>query len=300
MSLVELLVVISIIAVLIAILLPAVQAAREAARITHCKNNLKQIGLAAMLYHDTYSVLPHRAPGGTVIPEYDVFVGSQTWISQLFDFLEEPALSDLLSKAVELRDLALLGQVTQTPVATLHCPSRRSTSAYAMHEMIQTMYGDVGARTDYALSGGASEVHGELDVRHLGVWSKNRDGEHVASVTGRKLSLRNITDGTSHTYFAGEKVMNPDHYESGEDQGDAWPHLACHRGSCVRFAFEVPERDSTRQQGCFACHQFGSAHFATWQAVFCDGSVRSMTYDIEYPVHQALATSHAGEVIDED
>lgn len=65
-TLIELLVVIAIIAVLIALLLPAVQQAREAARRSQCKNNLKQFGIALHNYHDTFRIFPIRQGGSGV------------------------------------------------------------------------------------------------------------------------------------------------------------------------------------------------------------------------------------------
>ena len=82
-TLIELLVVIAIIAILIALLLPAVQQAREAARRSQCKNNLKQLGLAYHNYHDTHRVLP---PG--YVQETVTHKNEATWVVFILPFVD--------------------------------------------------------------------------------------------------------------------------------------------------------------------------------------------------------------------
>lgn len=279
-TLVELLVVIAIIGILVGLLLPAVQAARESARRTQCINNLRQVGLAAHNYHDTFGVLPTAVTAGRASGSDDDFEVSFTWITQLFPFLEETALDSMLQEARLTRDRGLLQQVAATPVEVFYCPTRRQPVAYPLAGVPQARYGAVGARSDYALTGGASPRPDLLHIRYPGLWNPY----------GTEVGLKDITDGTSKTYYVGEKTMDARHYDTGDDEGDLSPTLACRRGSCVRFAFRVPRRDLSANQNCFACHDFGSAHAATWNALYCDASVHSLSYTMEFELHRALLT----------
>src|SRR5258708_27835969 len=116
-TLIELLVVIAIIAVLVALLLPAVQQAREAARRSQCKNNLKQMGLAIHNYHDTFLTFP---PGSVALPTTTTVTGT-AWCITLLPGLEQGALYNLFNANVPV-DAVQNTTLRQTKVPASNCP----------------------------------------------------------------------------------------------------------------------------------------------------------------------------------
>ena len=313
-TLVELLVVIAIIGVLVALLLPAVQASREAARNIQCRNHLKQLGLACHNYLSTHKVFPGAA--GETLPHdsrfsNDVmadFEPSQverigvSWIAQALEFLEGGATINITSQwtisAGLPKDNPQVVQAISTVEPSLYCPSRRPPDAYPLKANFARFIGEVAARTDYAMNGGTmptnDDIGGRVDLP--GIW-----------VPGRRIGAKDIVDGLSHTYLAGEKAMNGSKYLTGDDFGDAAGYLGWtfpERGgfnqlqtnSYVRFARRAPFRD--RPGWCMAsCHDFGSAHAAAWNATFADGSVRSLTYGEQRRIHVARGSINGQEVL---
>jgi prepilin-type N-terminal cleavage/methylation domain-containing protein/prepilin-type processing-associated H-X9-DG protein len=135
-TLVELLVVIAIIGVLVALLLPAVTAAREAARRTQCGNNLKNLGLAMINYHDVNRKFPlggvcinntcHPAPVGQGTSNYrddTTTAWSTTWAISILPQLEQKALFDMWDPSKRYGANNTQRQVTGTPLQIFKCPS---------------------------------------------------------------------------------------------------------------------------------------------------------------------------------
>lgn len=199
-TLIELLVVIAIIAILVAILLPAVQQAREAARRSQCKNNLKQLGLALANYHDQHNAFPMQQSAKTAFVNgawVPAATGAQPWHGQspyvaLLSFLEEQAIYEQWNF-----DRDYLDGSNTVPrnfrLGTALCPSDLEYPGTGTG-------GAAGTGVNYAFSGGS-------DIR---LWSGRTAGEERSNGMSRRWSsvrIRDVIDGMSNTVHVSELLV---------------------------------------------------------------------------------------------
>lgn len=180
-TLIELLVVIAIIATLVAILLPAVQQAREAARRSTCKNNLKQIGIAFHNYHDTHNTLPPqhiRCWGGGCVTgtTQNGWAGSGPFV-QILPFMEQAALYDAFDTNNDYTN-GNNNTLRNNKIPAYLCPT-------------DIAYGGTQAGMNYATCGGST----------IDFWNDTNNGMFQ---TRRINPFSNVIDGLSNTIMAGE------------------------------------------------------------------------------------------------
>lgn len=327
-TLVELLVVIAIIGILVALLLPAVQAAREAARRARCANHLKQLGLGALQQINVNGQFPTGGWGWKWLGDPDRGMGrKQTggWIYNVLPFIEQQAVHDLqkgkTSSTTPTRDQAG-GQLQETPIETFNCPSRRRAALYAWGGGPPSGSTNVVppkvARSDYAANGGPDPYDGTSGFgSSLPYWGPDTlaigdaaigDFNKIAAACkgviypGSELTPAEVRDGLSHTLLLGEKYLNPDFYETGQDGGDNESMYIGDNPDITRFVGNegsntglAPQQD---RPGYPNFNLWGSAHSGTFQAVFCDGSVHGIAYDIDLTTYSRLGNRKDGQVID--
>ena len=211
-TLIELLVVIAIIAILVALLLPAVQQAREAARRSSCKNNLKQLGLAMHNYHDVHKQFPPAAINLTQNPAPENCRHADwgaTWILMALPFIEQGALYDQYNfEQVARNGNATSGnnQVTRRRLEAILCPSHPTNSSLLTQDFTGFEKGNYGVN----LGSGYN-----LERDHFN--DSNRRGPFsVVGMYGAKF--RDMTDGTSNCILISEIVTG---IGGGDDKG-AW------------------------------------------------------------------------------
>ncbi len=307
-TLVELLVVIAIIGVLVSLLLPAVQAAREAARRAQCKNNLKQLSLGWLLHENTHGHLPTGGWGFLWVGDPDRGFGEDQpggWRYSVLPFIEQNALYDLgAGQAVADRKDAMQ-QLVSAPVSLFYCPSRR-TDIVVSDTIGYRLYGalTLAAKSDYAACRGSMPWFANPSFPpnyqqvETGRFTWQEVGDEWDGVVHQRstINLAEIVDGTSQTLMIGEKFLNIDNYETGEDFGDNQNPYNGFDADNVRSTHVDHWPPLSDRPGLDLGRRFGSAHPATFHLAFADGSVQSSAYDIDQVVYAAYGSRNGGEV----
>jgi len=289
-TLIELMVVLSIIAVLVGLLLSAVQRARSAAMRVQCANQLHQIGIAFQRHHDTFGVFPSnggwdgvqtiKATDGSQVEVYtwdltmptpyhwgvgvpNVSPQAQTgcWAYAILPYLEQV-------QRYEAREWT-------TPLGLYICPARRPVVAERPVNDSHAIYSGGGwtwGKTDYAAN------------------------YFVVSNRPACMPISAITDGTSQTILVGEKAMSPSYYTAG---GWFWdePFFLGGSDSTARKGDQVLADSRSLNQFLRFRENWGSAHLSGSEFLFSDLSVRSLLFSISPDVVYSLMTPNGAEVL---
>ncbi len=328
-TLIELLVVIAIIAVLIALLLPAVQQAREAARRTQCKNNLKQIGLALHNYHDTYLKFPaaiyfSNFPSGGMIGYQQS--GADTthgpsWLVGLLPYIDQAPLFNQANLSVAIGN-AINANVTSANIAGFQCPS--DSFANGGNKFIDTgrmgpnQWGrgsyaacGIGPQTfNGATAGSGNQSYGQTGPNQRGVMGWNGWG-----------GINSVSDGTSNTVAsweirAGMAATDPRGLWASGRIGAGFT-ANCNNngggtgsGDCFGIN-EGTHPDGDDILGCISapaqgmgCHGNGdgqsgpkSLHTGGVHALMCDGSVRFVNQNLDGGTMAKITAQGDGQVV---
>jgi prepilin-type N-terminal cleavage/methylation domain-containing protein len=306
-TLIELLVVIAIIGILIALLLPAVQAAREAARRAQCSNNLKQIGLAFHMHNDANRILPD---GGELYWQNRTWVGNKParsphqywgWGYQILPYLEEENVWALSSDPTTFVN----------PISTYFCPSRRGQTFQTVLNVYWGIYSPsnpgLRAMMDYAGNAGVDTTgsNGQYILGNGmdGTVVRRPDGTAVRSIA-QSLAKLSAADGTVATLLVGEKCMNVGVLglaQTDDDGGfiEGWDW------DTIRWGWFPPSADwfnsnpvSANDGSAIPLHAaFGASHPAGFQAVFGDGSVRQIKYEVDFKLFGYICSRNDGTIV---
>ena len=319
-TLVELLVVITIIGILISLLLPAVQAAREAARQTQCRNNLRQIAIATESHVSAHGYYPTGGWGWFWVGDADRGFGPEQpggWLYNLLPYLEQEALhalpGDGQPNAHNQQQLDGAVRLVNTPLSVMNCPTRRRVTLYsrapnATHGPTFIAYNagtnssGLVARGDYAMNSGTvrnETFPGPSNLNDGINWSESQwpDVSNIDGLVYQRSQIlpAHVRDGTSNTILAGEKYLDPLRYFTGTCGGDNECMYSGWNNDNCRITRDPPRQDTPGYCNTF---MFGSAHAGRANFAFADGAVRAISYSIDREVFRRLGTRAGGQVIE--
>lgn len=292
-TLIELLVVIAIIAILIALLLPAVQQAREAARRSTCKNNLKQLGLALHNYHDSHRILP---PGDINAGGYDSSwlpsgsMRNHTAYMFLLPFIDQAAIYNQINFSLPTGNANGSGvggggyqTATERQVVVFLCPSDSYTpgpytttgTAYAVRKAYRTSYSVIYPTYNTGTS------YQAYNNRPL----KSAFGHNGAA------RIRDIKDGTSNTMLMMETPLEKD----SPLRGPFWSAYVA--TGAVSASYRKINQPISATDNRVNWYTPGSEHVGGCHVLMGDGAVRFVSENIDFNLQKALGSIGGGEVI---
>ena len=320
-------------AALVALLLPAVQSAREAARRNSCQNNLKQIGLAALMFESSHQVFPPGFLGSTDSEDFGALAnedGDHQWMGvlvYLLPHIEADTVFDSLTQTLRI-DVGTQDDnfwkdenawvAAQTTIGVFLCPSlpEGKPDGAILHQM----WGRILDPTLYQITARGWSPDAGLGLTHYqavaGIYGKIGEQWYVSGLnndknlvgvysTRSKITIARIVDGTSKILAFGEApgaigqgIQSNDGSETfGEfAYGNAWVGTA---SLPTTFGLLLTDVDGKPNEGArYQTHwrSYGSLHRGdVVQFAYCDGSVRTISKNTEPTVFDALSTIQGGE-----
>jgi prepilin-type N-terminal cleavage/methylation domain-containing protein len=315
-TLVELLVVIAIIGILMSMTLPAIQSARESGRRTQCQNNTRNLASAALQHMQAQGSLPSSGWGYAWVGDPDKGFGRRQpggWVFSLLPYVEEGNLHGASKGKTQADKSKLHALRIQIPLAILRCPTRNrpDTKPFTKKDYINISSGDQPAQvatSDYAGNGGnqgfqnasPNDVKGPalsyltgpdsaVETFHAsGTLMKHNGATFIRS----EVKAAHILDGTSKSYLLGERYLHFTSYETSVgDDDQSWD--SGYDWDVNRWSNAIPLFDQGIGSTSSSAN-FGSAHLATFNMAFCDGTVRAIPYEIDPAVHSSLGARNDG------
>jgi prepilin-type N-terminal cleavage/methylation domain-containing protein len=296
-TLIELLVVIAIIAILIALLLPAVQQAREAARRTQCRNNIKQMGLALHNYHDTFTVFPYGEMNGRGVATGPAAM-NQNGLVMLLPYIDQATLYNTFNFSQPFGDYnagaAAVNTIVApnlnaktTKMAAFMCPSDAGPAFITDGDHYGCGASGISWKTSYGLS---------VNGTHMpGAWSAIAATTRTAFGQNSNASMRDLRDGTSNTVAVCENV-----FECNSGRISPW---ACvqHAGTGTNLTGGRINRFMPTTPGTLIDYNqnASSSHVGGCHVLLADGAVRFVSENTNSQTLINLAYIADGQVLGE-
>ena len=203
-----------------------------------------------------------------------------------------------------------LAHLVPNAMNVFNCPTRRRAEAYPIFYAyaatpLESAKVGASARSDYAANAGDQS---RCEVYLWGGPKSLAEGDDpkfpwpdVSVHTGvcylrSQVQAAEVRDGLSQTYLLGEKYLGAADYTTGASHGDDWSMYTGYQHDICRCGYRPPTPDSTAVSD--TC-RFGGAHPTVWNAAFCDGRVRGLSFELDPKVHRLLANRADQQPIDD-